>query len=128
MNDMKPTQRGFSHLLLATRYSWQGLRAAWRHEESFRQEVVVAGVGLPLALWLARDTVDFLFLVIPLLFLIGAELCNSAIEALVDRMGEEHNELSGRAKDLGSAMVFMAILMVAVSWSSIVLSVFYFGS
>lgn len=123
---MKPTERGMAHLLLATRYSYQGLCSAWRHEESFRQEALLALVGLPLALWLARDTVDFLLLSLPLLLLIGAELGNSAIEAVVDRIGEEPNELSGRAKDLGSAMVFMAILTVAVSWSTICLSIFYF--
>jgi diacylglycerol kinase (ATP) len=83
-------------------------------------------IGLPLALWLARDTVDFLLLMLPLLLLMGAELGNSAIEAVVDRIGDEHHELSGRAKDLGSAMVFMAITTVAVSWSSVCLSIFYF--
>jgi diacylglycerol kinase (ATP) len=123
---MKPTERGLAHLRLATRYSYRGLRAAWRHEESFRQEALIVVVGLPLALWLARDTVDFLLLTLPLLLLMGAELGNSAIEAVVDRIGEEHHELSGRAKDLGSAMVFMAIVTVAVSWSSVCLSIFYF--
>ena len=123
---MKPTERGMAHLLLATRYSYRGLRSAWRHEESFRQEALIVLVGLPLALWLARDTVDFLLLILPLLLLMGAELGNSAIEAVVDRIGEEHHELSGRAKDLGSARVFMAIITVAVSWSSVCLSIFYF--
>lgn len=125
---MKPTERGFAHLLLATRYSMQGLRAAWRHEESFRQEVLVAVIGVPLAFWLARDTVDFLFLVLPLMLLVFAELANSAIEAVVDRFGEEHHELSGRAKDLGSAMVFMAILMVTTSWATVLLSRFCFSA
>jgi diacylglycerol kinase (ATP) len=124
---MKPTERGLSHLLLATRFSMQGLRAAWRHEESFRQEVLVAVIGLPLALWLARDTTDFLLLSLPLLLLVFAELANSAIEAVVDRIGEEPHELSGRAKDFGSAMVFMAILMVGLSWTCILLARFYFA-
>jgi diacylglycerol kinase (ATP) len=123
---MKPTARGFSHLLLATRYSMQGLRSAWRHEESFRQEALIALLGLPLALLLARDTVDFLLLALPLLLLMLAELGNSAIEAIVDRMEEGYDELLGRAKDLGSAMVFMAIMMVGLSWSTVLLSVFYF--
>jgi diacylglycerol kinase (ATP) len=124
---MKPTERGLAHLMLATRYSYRGLRVAWRYEESFRQEVIIVMLGLPLALWLARDTVDFLLLTMPLLLLIGAELGNSAIEAVVDRIGEEHHELSGRAKDLGSAMVLMCILMVVVCWSSVGLSIFYFN-
>lgn len=121
---MKPSERGFAHLLLATRYSMQGLRAAWRYEASFRQDVLVAAIGLPLALWLARDSVDFLFLALPLLLLLFAELANSAIEAAVDRFGDEHHELSGRAKDLGSAMVFMAILMLCLSWATVLLSRF----
>lgn len=123
---MKPTESGFAHLLLATQYSMKGLRAAWQFEESFRQEVLLVAIGIPLALWLARDTVDFLFLVLPLLTLLFAELANSAIEAVVDKTGEEYHELSGRAKDLGSAMVFMAIVMVLLSWSCVLLSVFYF--
>ena len=124
---MKPTERGFAHLMLATRFSFQGLRSAWRYEESFRQEALIALIGLPIAVWLARDTVDFVLLALPLLLLMGAELGNSAIEAVVDRISEDHHELSGRAKDLGSAMVFMAILTVAVSWGSVCLSIFYFN-
>lgn len=124
---MKPTERGIAHLLLAARYSWQGLRAAWCGEESFRQEAVVVLVGVPLALWLARDTVDFLLLTLPLLLLLAAELGNSALEAVVDRIGEEHHDLSGRAKDFGSAMVFMVIMSVLLSWSGVGLSIFYFS-
>ncbi|MFK7830255.1 MAG: diacylglycerol kinase [Congregibacter sp.] len=122
---MKPTERGLAHLFLATQYSIRGLQAAWRHEESFRQEAVLALMGLPLALWLARDMADFLFLTSSLLLLLLAELGNSAIEAVVDRVSAEHHELSGRAKDLGSAMVFMAILIVIVCWSSVLLSILY---
>lgn len=122
---MKPTERGFAHLRLATQYSVRGLRAAWQHEESFRQEVLLSMLGLPLALWLSRDMTDFLILVCSLLLLLLAELANSAIEAVVDRVGEEHHELSGRAKDLGSAMVFMAILIVLLCWGGVLVSIFY---
>ncbi len=124
---MKPTERGLAHMRLATHYSYRGIKSAWRHEESFRQEVLVVLLGLPLAGWLARDTVDFLLLALPLLLLMCAELANSAIEAAVDRIGEEYHELSGRAKDMGSAAVFMAIVMVALSWTSVCLSIFYFN-
>ncbi len=124
---MKPAERGIAHLLLATRYSYQGLRAAWLGEESFRQEALVILIGVPLALWLARDTIDFLLLTLPLLLLLAAELGNSAVEAVVDRIGEEHHYLSGRAKDFGSAMVFMVIISVVVSWSCVCLSIFYFN-
>ena len=124
---MKPTERGFAHMRLATQYSYRGIRSAWRNEESVRQEVLVVMVGLPLAVWLARDTVDFLLLALPLLLLMCAELANSAIEATVDRVGEEYHELSGRAKDMGSAAVFMAITIVILSWTTVCLSIFYFN-
>lgn len=124
---MKSTERRFAHMRLATRYSYRGIRSAWQNEESFRQEVLVVLIGLPLALWLARDTVDFLLLALPLLLLMCAELANSAIEATVDRVGEEYHELSGRAKDMGSAAVFMAIVIVVLSWTTVCLSIFYFN-
>lgn len=117
---MKPGEQGISRILSATRYSWQGLRAAWKHEAAFRQEASLALIGFPLAYFLARDTNDFLLLTLPLLLLMLAELANSAIEAIVDRLGDEPDELSGRAKDMGSAMVFMAIVMTALSWGAIV--------
>jgi diacylglycerol kinase (ATP) len=123
---VKPTERGIVHLLLATRHSYRGLRSAWRYEESFRQEALVIVVSVPLAMWLARDIVDFLLITLPVLLTLAAELGNSAIEAVVDRIGEERHELSGRAKDFGSAMVFMNILVAAVSWSCVCLSIFFF--
>ncbi len=81
---------------------------------------VLQSFGVYNAAWLAAGAT------LPLLLFMGAELGNSAIEAVVDRIGDEHLELSGRARDLGSAMVFMAITTVAVSWSSVCLSIFYF--
>ena len=123
---MKPTERGVTHLLLATRYSYRGLRSAWRYEESFRQEALVTVVMVALAIWMARDIVDFLLLTLPVLLILAAELGNSAIEAVVDRIGEEYHDLSGLAKDFGSAMVFMNILAAGVSWSCVCLSIFFF--
>ena len=123
---VKPTERGIAHLLLAARYSYRGLRSAWRYEESFRQEALVIVVMVPLAIWLARDIVDFLLLTLPMLLALSAELGNSAIEAVVDRIGKEHHDLSGLAKDFGSATVFMNILVAAVSWSCVCLSIFFF--
>ncbi|GAB5414874.1 MAG: hypothetical protein Cons2KO_24770 [Congregibacter sp.] len=77
-------------------------------------------LGLPIAIVLATDWIEFVFLVGSLLLLILAELANSAIEAVVDRTGEEYHELSGRAKDMGSAMVFMAILIVLLCWGAVI--------
>ena len=116
---MTPGEQGLTRIISATRYSWQGLRAAWKHEAAFRQEASLALIGFPLAYFLARDTNDFLLLTLPLLLLMLAELANSAIEAIVDRLGDEPDELSGRAKDMGSAMVFMAIVMAMLSWGTL---------
>ena len=116
---MKPGEKGLARMISATRYSWLGIKAAWRHEAAFRQEVTIAVIGLPLAIWLARDGVEFLLLVVPLLLLLLAELVNSAIEAVVDRFGGELHELSGRAKDMGSAAVFIAIVITGLSWDTI---------
>lgn len=121
---MKPGEQGLSRIISATRYSWLGIKAAWLHEAAFRQEATIALIGLPLAIWLARDAVEFLLLAVPLLLLILAELVNSAVEAVVDRVGEEQHELSGRAKDMGSAAVFMAIMITCLSWITILCSIY----
>ncbi len=122
---MKPGERGLPRLVSATRYSWRGIRAAWRNEAAFRQESALAAVGLPLALWLARDGVDFLLLFLPLLLLLLAELANTAIESIVDRIGDERHELSGRAKDMGSAMVFVASVIAGLSWCCVLREILF---
>jgi diacylglycerol kinase (ATP) len=116
---VKPGEKGLSRIVSATRYSWLGIKAAWTHEAAFRQELILLVIGMPLAVYLARDMTDFLFLSLPLLLLLLAELTNSAIEAVVDRFGNEHHELSGRAKDMGSAVVFMALVIVWFSWITV---------
>jgi diacylglycerol kinase (ATP) len=116
---MKPGKKGIERIIDATKYSLQGFRAAYLHEAAFRQELACVVTGIPLAVFLSNDSIQFLLLVLPLLLLVLVELANSAIEAIVDRVGSERHELSGRAKDMGSAMVFMAILMVIVSWSTV---------
>ena len=116
---MKPGRTGLTRLFYATRWSFRGLRAGWSHEAAFRQEVLLTALLLPLSLLLARSAVQWLLLVLPLLALLTVELLNSAIEATIDRIGDEFNELSGRAKDLGSAAVFICLLAGAVSWLAI---------
>jgi diacylglycerol kinase (ATP) len=116
---MKPGKTGIVRIVDATKYSWLGFRAAFKHEAAFRQELGLLIVGIPLAAWLAQDSVQFLFLSVPLLLLLLVELANSAIEAVVDRIGSEINELSGRAKDMGSATVFMALSIVTLCWVTV---------
>jgi diacylglycerol kinase (ATP) len=116
---MKPGKTGFARLIDATDYSMKGLAACWRAEAAFRQEVALAAVLLPLSFFLARTVEQWLLLVFPVLVLLIVELLNSAVENVVDRIGNEMNELSGRAKDMGSAAVFLCLLLTALSWATI---------
>jgi diacylglycerol kinase (ATP) len=99
----------------------KGLRAAWRHEASFRLEAMLEVVLVPLGLWLGDGGVEKLLLVLGPLLVLSAELLNSAIEAVVDKVSPEFNELAGRAKDMGSAAVFVLLVLVALSWALILL-------
>ncbi len=107
---------GITRIIRATGFTWQGLRAAWRNEEAFRQETWLCMVLIPLGLYLGEGGVEKALLVASALLLPLVEILNSALEAVVDRIGEEHHELSGRAKDMGSAAVALAILLLASTW------------
>lgn len=113
---MKPRHTGLTHLMHSTRYSWKGLKAAFRNEAAFRQEVGIAAVMLPFAWWISNDAVSWLLLVGSLFFVLIVELLNSAIENVVDRIGTEHHELSGRAKDIGSAAVMLSLIIAGLTW------------
>lgn len=108
--------RGLPRLRQALVSSGQGLRAAWRNEEAFRLEVLGAALLIPLALWWGNSGVEKVLLIAAVLFVLIVELLNSAVEAVVDRIGLEHHPLSGLAKDLGSAAVFLALLLVPLVW------------
>jgi diacylglycerol kinase (ATP) len=116
---MKPGKTGLRRLLDATGYSMKGIGAIWRNEAAFRQEVALALVLLPLSFFLAANPLQWLLLVAPLVLVLVVELLNSAIESVVDRIGHESHELSGRAKDMGSAAVFFCLVLIALSWGSI---------
>lgn len=119
---MKPTDKGLAHLKNSALYSWRGLCSGWRHEEAFRIELVLAVVLFPATFWLARSFTDWLFLMGSALLVLITELLNSAIEATVDRVGNEYNELSGRAKDLGSAAVMLSAIFVTLVWGGFLLA------
>ncbi len=108
--------KGLMRMIKATGYSWQGLRAAYRHEAAFREEIWLCVLLLPLGLYLGDGGVEKALLVGSVLLLPLVEILNSAIEAAVDRVGDEFHELSGRAKDMGSAAVALAILLLIVVW------------
>lgn len=111
-----PKRKGIPRLMAAARYSLAGLRAAFASEEAFRLEVLVLVVGAPLALWLGESAVEKVLLIGSLLLLMIVELLNTAVEVLVNRIGSGYHELSGKAKDIGSAAVFVAMVMVAMVW------------
>ena len=112
---------GLTRIIRAFGYSFQGFRACYRHEAAFRQEALVAAALLPLGLWLGDSGAERSLLVGSWLLVMVVELLNSAIEATVDRFGPEHHKLSGRAKDIGSASVFLAISLAVLVWGLILL-------
>lgn len=112
----KPGRTGLARLWHAAGYSLAGLRAAWRHEAAFRQEVLLCLPLVPLGLWLGSSGVERALLLGSLGLVLAAELVNSAIEAAVDRHGPERHPLAGRAKDAGSAAVLVALVVAALTW------------
>lgn len=112
---------GLERVINATRYSLEGLAAAARHEDAFRQELMLAAVLVPLGLWLGNDGVERALLVGSVLLVLVVELLNSAVEATVDRVSLEDHQLAKRAKDLGSAAVMMSLICVAVVWLLVLL-------
>jgi diacylglycerol kinase (ATP) len=113
---LKPGKKGIARIIAATGYSFQGFRAAWRNEAAFRQELVLAIIFLPFAFWLGETLTHQLLLIMSCALVVLAELLNSAIEAVVDRISDEQHELSGRAKDIGSAAVFVTLTLFVVIW------------
>lgn len=111
--------RGPRRILKAAVWSFQGLRAAWLHESSFRLEVYLSALLAPLALWLGHTPVERVLMIGSLLLVLAMELANSAIEAVIERYGPEHHELAGRAKDMGSAAVFVLMVNVLLCWGLI---------
>jgi diacylglycerol kinase (ATP) len=109
----------------ATVYSMQGLGHAWKNEAAFRQEIALTLVLTPAAFWLGRTPLEITMLIGVCLFLLIVELLNSAVEAAVDRHGDEPHELSGAAKDLGSAAVFVCLCLIALVWATVVYDRFY---
>lgn len=112
---------GLRRILNATRYSLEGLAAAWRHEDAFRQELMLVVVLVPLGLWLGKSAVERALLVGCLILVLIVELLNSAIEAAVDRTSFEAHPLAKRAKDFGSAAVMLSLLLAGVTWLLVLL-------
>jgi len=115
-------RRGLQRLLAATRYSIDGLRAAWAHEDAFRQELVLAAIMIPTAALLPVTLMEKILLVGVVVLVLIVELLNTAIEVAIDRDSLEINPLGKRAKDYGSAAVMLSLLLAGGTWAAILLS------
>ena len=114
--DTKSKTTGIKHILDAIPYTIAGFRAAYRNEEAIRQEVLVFSILIPAAFWLGESAAEIVLLVGSCLIVFAAEIFNAAIETVVDRIGVERHELSGRAKDLGSAAVYTTWANLVMTW------------
>lgn len=109
-------QTGFRRIVSAARNSFAGLEAAWVNEAAFRQECVLTVVLVPAAFWVGRTAVELILLIGSCLLVLIVELLNTAVEAAIDRIGPERHPLAGRAKDLGSAAVLIALSLLGLVW------------
>ncbi len=115
----KPGETGIKRIISAFFYSKQGLIACWKMEAAFRQELISCIFLIPLALYLGEGGIEKAILISVCLLVLIVEILNSGIEAVVDRVSSEHHELSGLAKDLGSAAVMLSIVNVVAVWALI---------
>jgi len=121
MTLMKPENNyGLKRIFRATGFSIKGLLSAWKNEAAFRQETVLAGLMLPIVFLLNINTTEQILLIMTVLIVLIVELLNSAIEAVVDRIGDEIHPLSGQAKDIASAAVFVSLLLCALTWAMVI--------
>ncbi len=121
INSGKPGEKGIRRIIKATKYSLQGFKAAIKHEAAIRQELALLLVLTPVCLVLDVTNIEKILMIGSLFIVLLTELLNSAVEAVVDRVGTEFHELSGRAKDIGSAAVFVALANAALVWGIILL-------
>ena len=113
---------GITRWKKAFEFTVLGLKATYKHEEAFRQEVFVLIIAIPLAFWLGETNVEIVLMIGSILLLLIVELLNSAVEAAIDRFGGEIHELSGRAKDMGSAAVFVTMMNAIMVWLLLMIS------
>ena len=116
---MKNESTGITRIIKAAGFSLKGLRAAWKNEAAFRQEVIGVLPFIILSFFLDVSSIERILLVSVLVLVVIVELLNSAVECAIDRIGPEFHVLSGRAKDMGSAAVFIAVIWCAIVWLSL---------
>ncbi len=116
---MASENTGIRRIILAAKYSWQGLTTCYRKESAFRQELWLTLILAPLAIWLGDNAVERALMLGSLLLVLVVELLNTGLENAIDRFGGEQHKLSGRAKDMGSAAVLLTLVMAAMVWALI---------
>jgi diacylglycerol kinase (ATP) len=112
---------GFKRVIKAFGYSLDGLKTVWQNEAAFRQELIFVIILVPLALYLTNNTVERVLLILPLFLVLIVEILNSAVEACIDRIGDETHILSKQAKDMASTAVAISLLLVVVVWTIILI-------
>lgn len=122
INHGKPGNSGIKRIVKAAQFSWQGLKAAFKHEAAIRQELGLLVLAIALLCWLDVSVLERVVMLGVVVLVLVVELINSAIEAVVDRIGVERHELSGRAKDIGSAAVLVCLLLAGFTWGYILVS------
>jgi diacylglycerol kinase (ATP) len=115
------------HIGKAFIWSAAGIQTAWKNELAFRVEAIIIIILIPLGIWLGKSAAERALLIASCLLILIIELLNSAVEAVVDRIGTEYHELSGRAKDMGSAAAFFAMLTAGIIWALIAYERFWSG-
>jgi len=116
---------GLKRIYHAFFYSMAGLSSAWKNEAAFRQECVMAILLIPISFWLGQDAIQVGLLILAIFIVLIVELLNSAIEAAIDRISDEHHVLSKQAKDIASAAVFLSLALFAVIWGLIIFERLY---
>ena len=113
------------HIGNAFIWSTNGIKSAWKNELAFRVEAIIISTLMPIGIWLGKSAAERALLIASCLLVLIIELLNSAIEAVVDRIGTERHELSGRAKDMGSAAAFFAMVTAGIVWAFVVYERFW---
>jgi len=116
MQSMKNEAKGLSRIASAYKFSMQGLKSCYQSEAAFRQEIWLSVILIPSVFWLSDSSIEQVLLIFPIALVLIVEVLNSAIESVVDRIGDEYHALSGAAKDMSSAAVWLSLMLVVVVW------------
>ena len=106
-------------IIKALGYSISGFKSCYKSEAAFREELIVSAVLMPTAFYLAKNNIELVVLILPIIIMLIVEMLNTSIEYVVDRIGLEHNEMSGKAKDVASGAVLMSVILLISVWTAV---------